>query len=374
VTRGRERLPRAPGAVIIPAPHAADPPAFPPPARGTAAAAGVAPVTAVPARVAVIGTGRWGRNLVRNFHALGALAALCDRDAAVLGDLAARFPVRAFSEGEAVFADPDVDAVAIATPSRSHGPLVRAALQADKAVFVEKPLCMSLVEAGELRRLAQARGQVLMVGHLLLYHPAFVALREFVLDGGIGALRYIYSNRLNFRGHGGEDNALWDFAPHDVSMILALVGELPLRVVSSGGSAVHPQLADTLLAHMSFAGDLQAHVFASWVHPFKDQRLVVVGEGGMVVFDDVLPGPKKLLCYPHAVDWSNGVPTVNRAEARPIAYHNAEPLALECQHFLDCVASGHDPRSDADEGWRVLAVLDAFERSLASGQPAFPGA
>lgn len=328
------------------------------------------PEPAVTPRVAVVGTGRWGRNLVRNFAELGALGALCDADVAVLNALGERYPgVARYESVEAALADPGVDAVAIATPSASHGALVRRVLDSGRAVFVEKPLCMDLAEGEALRRLAESRGLVLMVGHLLLYHPAFVALRELVHDGGIGELRYLYSHRLNFRGHGGEDDALWDFGPHDVSMILSLVEELPARVTTGGGAAVHPEVADTALLHFSFPSGLQAHVFASWVHPFKDQRLVVVGAGGMIVFDDVLPGPKKLLLYPHAVDWSAGVPTVTRAEAVPIPYRGIEPLAAECAHFLDCVRTGRNPQSDAGEAVRVLAVLDACRRSLAAGAP-----
>ncbi|MCC7410326.1 MAG: Gfo/Idh/MocA family oxidoreductase [Gammaproteobacteria bacterium] len=327
------------------------------------------------ARIAVLGTGRWGRNLVRNFAELGALAALCDSAPALTAPLAARYPGTAvYHDLDALLADGSVDAVAIATPSRSHGALARRVLEAGKSVFVEKPLSMDLAEAGDLRRLAAAGRGVVMVGHLLLYHPAFVALREHVGAGGIGALRYLYSHRLNFRSQANGDDALWDFVPHDLSMILALAQALPVRVMASGGPSVHPGVADTLLAHFTFAGGLQAHVFASWVHPYKDQRLVVVGEGGMIVFDDVLPGPKKLLLFPHEVEWTGEVPSINRAEAIPIAYASAEPLALECRHFLDCVVSRRPPLSDVEDGYRVVAVLEACERSLAAGLPVQPNA
>ncbi len=324
---------------------------------------GRAPMTP---RVAVIGTGRWGRNLVRNFASLGALAALCDRDPEVLADLVARFPgALAQPDVEALLADPGIDAVAIATPSGSHGALARRALEAGKAVYVEKPLCMDPAEGLALGDLADARGLTLMTGHLLLYHPAFVALRDFVRDGGLGDLRYVYSHRLNFRGHAGEDDALWDFGPHDLSMILALADELPVRVSAGGGASVHPRTADTVIAHLDFPAGLQAHLFVSWVHPFKEQRLVVVGEGGTAVFDDVLPGPRKLQFHPHLVEWSGEAASVIRAEGTPIPYGTDEPLAVECGHFLDCIVTARRPRSDAREATRVLAVLDACARSLA---------
>lgn len=326
-----------------------------------------------PPRVGVVGTGYWGKNLLRNFAALGALEAFCDADKTTLERHAERYDqTRAYNDIGALLADDALDAVAIATPAETHGVLTRRALEAGKHVFVEKPLCLDLEEAAVLDELAHARGLVLMVGHLLLYHPAFVALREFVDTGKIGELRYVYSTRASLGKIRREENALWSFAPHDVSMILQLAGTVPERVTCAGGSWLHPGVADTSLSHLSFADGVQGHIFVSWLHPYKDHRLVVVGSDGMVVFNDVESGAQKLLHYPHEVAWSGDLPTVDKAEAVPISYAPTEPLAQECAHFLSCVANGERPVSDASEGRRVLSVLDACQRSLREGLPMVP--
>ena len=321
-------------------------------------------------RVGVVGTGHWGRNLARNFHQLGALGALCDVDVERLLATAARYPLaRTYEHIDVLLDDSQVDAVVIATPSSTHGALARQVLNTEKPVFVEKPLCLDLREAGELKQMVRAKRLLLMVGHLLLYHPAFVALKEFIRSGRLGELRYVYSHRLNFREVRGDDDALWDFAPHDLSMLLSLVGELPAYVTTSGGSSVDPPIPETTLSHLSFSSGLHAHVFVSWVHPHKDQRLVIVGEEGMVIFDDVLPAPNKLRFYPHEVNWHDGVPAISRDDALPIPYQDAEPLAVECAHFLDCITNDRLPLSNIDEAMDVLAVLDACQRSMQSSQP-----
>ena len=321
-------------------------------------------------RIAVIGAGYWGKNLVRNFHGLGALAAIADTLEANRAAMQAAYPgLRAEADPAAVIDDPAIDAVAIATPAATHGALTEQALRAGKHVFVEKPLCLDLAEARALADLAKARNRVLMVGHMLLYHPAFVALRNAVRAGTIGDLRYIYSTRLSLGKIRREENALWSFAPHDVSMILQLMGELPSKVSAQGQAFLSAGVADSTLSHMTFGERAQAHIFVSWLHPYKDQRLVVVGSGGMIVFNDVAPGAEKLQMYRHAVGWDGDIPTVNKAEAEALPYDAGEPLNAECRHFLDCIAQGKTPDSDAAEGIRVLTVLDACQRALNSGLP-----
>ncbi|MBT6830820.1 MAG: Gfo/Idh/MocA family oxidoreductase [Rhodospirillaceae bacterium] len=320
------------------------------------------------ARIAVIGVGYWGRNLVRNFSALGVLASVCEPDGKSRAMVREKYPdVAVFEQPEAVFSDLKIDSVVIATPAEMHGALARQALDAGKHVFVEKPLCLDVAEAETLKRLADEKGLVLMVGHLLLYHPAFRALLESVKSGGLGELRYIYSNRLSLGKIRREENALWSFAPHDISMILQLAGTIPRRVTATGAHYLTDGVADTTLSHLVLGGNLQAHIYVSWLHPFKEQKLVVVGEQAMIVFDDTKEAAEKLLLYRHRVGWDGAIPIVSKAAPEPIAFSESEPLRNECQAFLDAIDGISHPPSDAAEGIRVLKVLEACQRSILQG-------
>jgi UDP-2-acetamido-3-amino-2,3-dideoxy-glucuronate N-acetyltransferase len=319
--------------------------------------------SATPVPIAVIGCGYWGRNLVRNFAELGALAAICDPDQATASQLSARYgaPVAALGS---MLRDPAIAGVAIAAPAAQHAALATAALEAGKHVFVEKPLALTVPEAERLCALAEQRGRLLMVGHLLQYHPAFIALRELVRDGALGRLQYLYSNRLNLGKVRREEDILWSFAPHDLSMILSLVGQEPVDVTATGGYYLHKTIADVTTTHLTFPGGEQAHVFVSWLHPFKEQRLIVIGDRAMAVFDDAQPWSGKLVLYPHRIEWRETMPVPHRAEANPVPLTEGEPLNLECRHFLDCIASGARPRTDGAEGLRVLRVLARASQSL----------
>lgn len=320
-------------------------------------------------QVGVIGTGHWGRNLLRNFHALGALGALCDTRPEARGEFAPLYPdVRVCGEASEVMESDTLDAVVIATPAPTHGALVDQALDAGKHVFVEKPLCLELDEAHALDAKARRLGRTLMVGHLLLYHPAYRAIHEIVERHDLGNLRYLYSHRLSLGKIRRHENALWSFAPHDISMILGLIGRLPEFVTASGANYLQSHVADSTLTHMSFSSNVQAHIFVSWLHPFKDHRLVVVGSEAMVVFDDLLPREEKVRLYRHRVAWKDDIPEFDKAESEPVAISDDEPLRLECETFLDCVATGASPPSNGTEAIQVLTVLDASQRAILSGQ------
>lgn len=315
--------------------------------------------------IAHVGHGYWGKNLARNFHELGHLAAIVDADANAAAAAAASYGVRA-SSFEAVLADPGIDAVSLASPAGLHYAQARAALEAGKHVYVEKPLALDVAEAEELCALAAARGRALMVGHLLQYHPAYLALREMVAAGELGRLHHVYSNRLSLGKFRTEENVLWSFAPHDISMILGLTGEEPDAVSAQGTVAFTPGIADLVSAQMRFPGGARAHVLVSWMHPFKEQRLVVIGDKAMAVFEDSQPNwDDKLLLYPHVIDRSGPVPNPVKADARRVAVEKAEPLKEECRHFVRSIETGTAPRTDGREGLAVLRVLDAAERALA---------
>jgi UDP-2-acetamido-3-amino-2,3-dideoxy-glucuronate N-acetyltransferase len=321
---------------------------------------------AASAQVAVLGCGHWGRNLVRNFHSLNALAAVHDPDEQTAGRMSAQYSVPARSLVE-ILTDPAVHGVAISAPAKLHYELVRTTLEAGKHVFVEKPLALEVAHAEALCRLAAERGRTLMVGHLLHYHPAFVRLQALVRGGRLGKLQYVYSNRLNLGRVRRDENILWSFAPHDISMILALVGDDPEMVLATGANYLHPRIVDVTTTHLVFPGGEHAHIFVSWLHPVKEQKLVVVGDRSMAVFDDGHDWPEKLVLYAHRIDWRDGLPEPAKADADPVALDPEEPLRLECQHFLECVGDGVKPQTDGRLGLRVLRVIDAAERSMAAG-------
>lgn len=315
-------------------------------------------------RVAVVGCGHWGENLVRNFARLDCLAAICDSDATRTQHLGKQYNAPAHTLKE-ILQDDAVHAVAIATPADSHCALTREALRAGKHVFVEKPLALEVAVARELSRLAEAQRRVLMVGHILQYHPAFLRLRELVADGELGRLCHVYSHRCTSGKIRREDNILWGLASHDVSMILSLMDEEPGRVSANGGFFLHSQTADVVTTHLSFpAQETTAHVFVSWLHPCKEQQLVAVGDEGMVIFDDMQPWQQKLLVHRHGRPRENGAPGAPATEGEPVAVSPAEPLRQELEHFLDCIADNASCRTDAAEAIRVLKVLQAAEQDM----------
>ena len=320
--------------------------------------------------VAVVGAGYWGQNLVRNFAALGALHTICDPDAETRARLAARHPAaRVRGDLGEVLADPAIMGVAIATPAAAHHAHACAVLDAGKDVFVEKPLALTVADGADLMARAQARDRILMVGHVLHYHPAVVRLHELVRSGELGALRYVYSNRLNLGKVRTEENILWSFAPHDISIMLALVGSDPLRVAASGATYITDGVPDVTVSQLSFPDGVRGHVFVSWLHPYKEQRLVVVGDRKMAVFDDTSPDAK-LRLHDKGIDVSDGAPVPRGDVETTIDLEEREPLLAECQEFLDACRERRTPLTDGVDGLRVLRVLAACQASIErDGEP-----
>ena len=261
-----------------------------------------------------------------------------------------------------LIADQNIHAVVLATPAALHFAMAKSALQAGKDVFVEKPLSLSAEEGSELVELAAKNQRILMVGHVLQYHPAIIKLKELIASGSLGRLEYLYSNRLNMGKIRTEENILWSFAPHDISVMLGLLGEQPVSVTCEGGCYLSSSVADVTLSQFVFSSDVRAHIFVSWLHPFKEQRLIVIGSEQMAVFDDTVSN--KLVLYPHRVEWKGRIPNAVKAEGEPVALDAAEPLRNECRHFLDSLISRRSPLTDGREGLRVLRVLNACQKSL----------
>lgn len=320
--------------------------------------------------VGVAGCGYWGRNLVRNFHELGCLRAVCDPEQSRLDEMRKTHEVFGTPSFDEMLAMPGLRAVAIAAPAAQHFQLAKRALLAGKDVFVEKPLALEIEAGAEMVRLARAKGAVLMVGHLLHYHPAVVALRGLLHDGELGRVEYISSSRLNLGKLRTEEDILWSFAPHDISAILHLLDESPTSVTAQGASYLNHPNSDVTLTVLTFASGVKAHVFVSWLHPFKEQKLVIVGDRKMAVFDDMQP-ERKLVLYPHRIDWVNRVPIARKAEGEVFPLSNEEPLNTECRHFVECVRDRRKPRTDGENGLQVLKILHAADRSMrGQGRPA----
>ncbi len=317
--------------------------------------------------VAVVGCGYWGRNLVRNFSNLGAIRYVCDATEEGRATATLLAPdAEIVSNLSAVLAS-DVAGIVIATPAETHYGLVKQALEADKDVFVEKPLALTYEQGHELVQLAVERERMLMVGHVLEYHPAITRILDLIQSGQLGKILYIYSNRLSLGKIRREENILWSFAPHDVAVILRIIGSLPFQVVACGGNYIQPNIADVTVTNLLFDNGVRAHIHVSWLHPFKEQRLVVIGSKRMASFDDV---SKQLVLYDQRVEWQEGEPVPIKGKGESIEFDGQEPLQIECQAFLEAIATRRPPLTDGQSGLRVLRVLQASQRSLVmNGEP-----
>ncbi|MFC2066739.1 Gfo/Idh/MocA family oxidoreductase [Chloroflexota bacterium] len=315
--------------------------------------------------IAIIGCGYWGKNLVRNFAELGDLHTICDTDPKVLEQFASSYPgTITESNYQKVFSSPEIKGVIIATPAVFHYSMAKEALLADKDVFVEKPLALSIIEGKELVELAREKSRLLMVGHVLEYHPAVAKLKQLIDEGELGKIEYIYSNRLNLGKFRTEENILWSFAPHDIAVILLLLdGEMPQEVSAHGGYYLQKDVADVTLTTLSFNHGVKAHIFVSWLHPFKEQRLIVIGNKGMAEFDDTNP-KDKLLIRKHQVKWIDHKPVPLPGEAEAIEVSPGEPLKIECQDFIRCIESRQKPKVDGYKGLQVLEILSHCQKSL----------
>lgn len=314
--------------------------------------------------IGLVGAGGWGRNHARVLHELGRLKVVCDLDPARRIDAETQYGVTTTARFEDVLSS-GVDAVVLASPAAVHAEMALAAIDAGKHVLVEKPLALSQADARKVGEAAESAGLTLMVDHVLEYHPAVQRLHDLVHDGELGRIRYVSSHRLNFGRVRIEEDALWSFAPHDLSMMVNILGGMPQTVSCQGGAYLSQDVADVTLMNLEWAGGIRGYVFVSWLHPFKEHRFVVVGDRQMAVFDDTLPWGEKLQLFPHRVDWLDGrVPVAQKAEAVPVPLEQAEPLKEAHRHFLSCIENGTPPRTGAENGTAVVELLEAGRHSL----------
>jgi UDP-2-acetamido-3-amino-2,3-dideoxy-glucuronate N-acetyltransferase len=314
--------------------------------------------------IAVVGCGYWGKNLVRNFYELNALAAICDLEETKLNAWEGKLQgVKNVKDINVLLEDPRIKGVVISTPAATHYSIAKQALLKGKDVLVEKPISLSYKEGYELVEVANSHGLILMVGHILNYHPAFKKIKELIDTGELGKINYIYSNRLNLGKFRIEENILWSFAPHDISIIIGLLNEMPDEISAHGGSYLNPNIADVTVTHLRFPSGVNAHIFVSWLHPYKEQRLVIIGDKKMIAFDDVSTS-NKLMSYDHKIDWIDRLPVPHPEKAEPIPIDSFEPLRAECQDFLDCIITRKRPDSDGINGLKVLQILEICQDSL----------
>jgi len=319
-------------------------------------------------KIAVIGCGNWGKNLMRVLHQLGALCAVCDTDPNKADDFSKQYQVPALSFHN-ILSMPEVDGIVIATPSTTHFELGMTALKANKHIFIEKPLALRAQHAQSLHQLAKQQRKIVMVGHLLQYHSVFNTLKKLKQDGVLGQLQTIYCNRLNFGKFRSEESVLWDYAPHDVSMTLALVGDMPNQVSAVSANHLDHTSVDSARIHLHFESNIQAHLFVSWLYPFKEQKMIVVGSKAMAVFDDCQLWENKLMLSPYPAEWVDGLPRPFPYAGEKVIIERSEPLQNECSHFLDCIRENLQPKTNAIEGCNVLTVLEAASQSMATRLP-----
>ena len=321
--------------------------------------------------VACVGAGYWGKNLVRVFHGLQnvRLKTVCDREAKIRASVRELYQdVDVVAEFGDVLKDDEIDAVVLAIPAVHHYETACQVLDSGKHVYVEKPMTMDVAEAEQLVQLADAQDRVLMVGHLLEYHPAVEMLKRLIVDGELGEIYYLYAQRLNLGIVRQDENALWSFGPHDVSVVLHLLDQEPESVSARGEGYLQSGIEDVVFVNLHFADGKMAQLQMSWLDPHKVRKLTIVGSKKMAVFDD-MESVEKVRIYDKAAELddyeSYGEAITLRFGDVLIPHINmAEPLKLECQHFADCVIKQKIPRSDGTDGYRVVRVLNAAQESM----------
>ncbi len=327
-----------------------------------------------PIRVGVVGFGYWGPNIVRNLDRLSdaELVAACDASEANLAKLKSQYPdVAVTTELDELLADFNLDAVVVATSAHTHYGIARSVLEAGKHCFVEKPLTLTSAEAEDLVRLADAKGVTLMVGHLMVYHSAINWIRDYIASGELGEVLYVYAQRLNLGKVRAEENAFWSLAPHDVSIVLYLLGECPDYVSATGADYLRGSVHDVVFANLHFPSGKTANIHVSWLDPHKTRKLTIVGSKKMLVFDD-MQATEKIWIYDKGVEPAQAMAygedlTLRFGDIRVPFIKMAEPLGIEMQHFLDCCAAGDTPRSSGRDGLRVVRVLEAVDESMELG-------
>lgn len=315
--------------------------------------------------IAVVGCGYWGKNLVRNFHELGVLKMICDPDSNLTKEFSKKYDVKS-GTFEDILNNANIDAVAIAAPAFLHYEMAKKCIEKDKHVYIEKPLALNLEDANELVQISQNSNKVLMVGHLLQYHPVFCKLRDLVNESYFGEVKYVSSKRLSLGKVRFEEDVIWSFSPHDISMILSLINSTAKTVSAASSSILQDNIADIGEISITFENNVKAHISSSWLHPFKEHKLILIGKYKMAVFDDTEEWKRKLKIYDYNFENKHRVLNILKNEPYYIDVEESEPLREECKYFIDIICSNKKQRTDAREGYEVLKVLSAASESIKS--------
>ena len=322
-------------------------------------------------KVCVVGAGRWGANHIRTLHEMGRLGGIVRRNKEALAQLQATYPeARTFDNIENAIQD-DFDGFTVATPAETHFEIGSFIIQHKKHVLIEKPIALTAAEARQLKRMAEKHGVNLMVGHVLLFHPAIRKIKELIDAGKIGKLQYLYSNRLNLGAVRTEENILWSFAPHDISIFQHFTGMTPLEVVSRGGAFVQPHIHDSTMTVLTYPNNIVGHIFVSWLHPFKERRIVVIGSKGMLSFEDSGES-NDILFYEKGIDWVQGAPVTRDGATDTIAYDRGMPLTEELRYFVDRLDGSPVEIANGQNAVEVLEILERASESLLAKGAARP--
>lgn len=316
-------------------------------------------------KTAVIGAGDWGKNHVRKYHELGALAAICETNPETAARMTGQYSVPSKSFDE-ILQDNEIGAIVLASPAHTHKDLGLKALAAGKHLFVEKPLALTVEDAEALTKAAATHNKILMVGHLLQYHPCFIGMRDLVASGELGKLRHIHARRYNIGKFRQEENVIWDLGPHDASMILALTGTEPIAIRAEASNYLLPTISDFATIHLEFPDNINAEISLSWLAPQKEHRIIVIGEKAMAVFDDTLEWDDKLRIHRHQTGMEYGKPPLleRDMEGEAISIPFKEPLLNECALFLEAIATNTQPFSNGEEACRVIRLLTTADPAI----------
>lgn len=314
--------------------------------------------------IVVVGSGYWGKNLVRNFDELGSLYGICEIDPVKREEFAQKYSeIVLFDSFDKVLADKNINGVAIATPAPTHFELAKKALESGMPTYVEKPITLNLRDAEILTQTAEEKNIPLMVGHILEYHPAIAKMKELVNEGVLGKIKHIRCTRINLGKVRSNENIWWSFAPHDLSIIFTLLDEEPVRLQASSFKPIQDNINDTVFADLTFKDGQSAHIHVSWLEPDKLHQTVVIGEKAMLVFNDTLKENKLML---HKYSYDPKEPLLNKINVAPVEYEEGQPLKIECQHFIDCVKDNKTPKTDGRSACRIIKVIEQVDNLIKS--------